>query len=45
VVDIILAMKKENRGYSPGMISRMLKSQTEIRFFFPWSNRRYPTWA
>jgi transposase len=30
VVDIILAMKKENPGYSPGMISRMLKSQLDI---------------
>lgn len=30
VVDIILAMKKETPGYSPGMISRMLKSQIEI---------------
>ena len=30
VVDNILAIKKENPGYSPGMISRMPKSQLQI---------------
>jgi len=30
IVDIILAIKKEHPEYSPGMISRMLKSQLEI---------------
>jgi hypothetical protein len=32
-VDIILAMKKENPGYSPGMICRMLKSQISIYYW------------
>ncbi len=30
IVDIILSIKKENQGYSPGMISRMFKSQLKI---------------
>jgi len=30
IVDIILSIKKENQGYSPGMIARILKTQLNI---------------